>query len=470
MDVSAAGRISYDVIIHILDWLRDDYRTLYHCSVASRTLRDVTATFLYRNVTYSPSYITVVRVLDLRHRDDFVTGFFASARLPHNAPFVRRLQISGYLSARPPPLNKFPAHLKAAVECWPNLQTVVFSPAQYHETTFTDTLPLLLRLSALRDLAVNGACASDTLAPVLVQLRGLESLTIQSPGRAILQLLPGWLAELRPTLRKLHLTGSCGSVTPGVLRSFVPHLQEMMSFALGLSYSLTDNDVFTFMAELPCLESLEFRYYLQLRPSITPRLPSLRNVTVYYTHVTTRTDAAHLYKWIRRVSTHSSLTSLRLVCESEVYGSAPAFDPLLEHLSARHAATLRKLDAKDCFFGRAALREFCRHCTALEELSVGVSGDTLQEFPQYASDLRQLHSVAFRVRNRKRPVTTSLDFAKSLIYPESRIRRLTVDGKHFEGRWASTVTPMEAGSVRFVVEEVDSQPHLFPWELGVMDQ
>ena len=119
----------------------------------------------------------------------------------------------GYLSVRPPPLNKFPAQLKAAVECWPNLQTVFFAPAQYHESTFVDTLPLLLRLSALRDLTVNGACANDALASVLVQLRGIESLEIQSPGRAILQFLPDWLAALRPTLRKLHLTVPTHPVT-----------------------------------------------------------------------------------------------------------------------------------------------------------------------------------------------------------------------------------------------------------------
>ncbi len=61
--------------------------------------------------------------------------------------------------------------------------------------------------------------------------------------------------------------GSCGSITPGVLRSFVPHLQSVSSFALGLSYSLTDDDVFNFWTSLPHLTSLEFRYYLVCRTS-----------------------------------------------------------------------------------------------------------------------------------------------------------------------------------------------------------
>ena len=55
---------------------------------------------------------------------------------------------------------------------------------------------------------------------------------------------------------------NCGSVTPGVLRSFLPHLQAITSFALGLSYSLTDDDVFAFCEDLPSLRALELRYYL----------------------------------------------------------------------------------------------------------------------------------------------------------------------------------------------------------------
>ena len=58
---------------------------------------------------------------------------------------------------------------------------------------------------------------------------------------------------------------NCGSVTPGVLRAFLPHLREITSFALGLSYSLTDDDVFAFCEDLPSLEILELRYYLVSR-------------------------------------------------------------------------------------------------------------------------------------------------------------------------------------------------------------
>jgi hypothetical protein len=38
-------------------------------------------------------------------------------------------------------------------------------------------------------------------------------------------------------------------------------VQEIHSFSLGLSYSLSNEDVFSFLGELTCLESLQLRYY-----------------------------------------------------------------------------------------------------------------------------------------------------------------------------------------------------------------
>lgn len=55
---------------------------------------------------------------------------------------------------------------------------------------------------------------------------------------------------------------NCGSVTPGVLRSFLPHVSEnLKGFSLGLSYSITDEDIFTFLGQLPNLEHLRLRNY-----------------------------------------------------------------------------------------------------------------------------------------------------------------------------------------------------------------
>ena len=84
-----------------------------------------------------------------------------------------------------------------------------------------------------------------------------------------------------------------------------------------------------------------------MRPSRIPRLSHLRDLTVHCHRVQTSRDAAYLYKWVRRVVTYAPLESLRLLCEPHSSGAAPSFDPLLEHLIARHAQRPRLLMADD---------------------------------------------------------------------------------------------------------------------------
>ena len=112
---------------------------------------------------------------------------------------------TGYLSSRPPPLNKFSVQLRSAMESWPKLHTVIFSPTQYHKNVFDNVLPLLLQLSNLRNLTINTSCCNENHIPTLSQLRNLESLTIHSPSRAVLYLLPNLLENLQPALKTLQL-------------------------------------------------------------------------------------------------------------------------------------------------------------------------------------------------------------------------------------------------------------------------
>ncbi|KAI0669045.1 hypothetical protein C8Q78DRAFT_1044339 [Trametes maxima] len=449
--------LSYDVLILFLGWIQDDYPSLFSCSLVDRTFSHASAKYLYGKVTYAPGFSPV---LDLRRRD-FSEGLFISARLPHNAPLVRYFEVSGFLSPRPPPINKFPAYIRSAVECWPNLQTLVFAPQMYHENLFNDTLLLLPNLALLNSLSVNSACTREGYADLLVQIRGLESLTIQSPTRAILQLLPEWLGRLQSTLRTLRLTSSCGSVTPGVLRSFVPLLQMITTFELGLSYSLTDDDVFAFWENLPNLHTVAFRYYLQLRPSRRPCLPHLRHITVFYTNTLTRDYTDHLCRWIRRLISRSPLVSLRLLCENGIDGPSVSFDPLAEHLSLKHATRLRVLEMPHSFVGRKAFITLCLSCSQLEELTLGISRDALEGFSPSPNALQHLHTAAFYIRNRRRRLHIPQGTAEAIFKSAPRLRRLTVDRKRFEGMWAASAD----GSLCFAVEQVQ-EISFFLWEQG----
>lgn len=60
--------------------------------------------------------------------------------------------------------------------------------------------------------------------------------------------------------------GNCGSITPAVLRAFVARIPRVRALTLGLSYSLTDENVFACVADLPALTVLKMRYYM-VRPA-----------------------------------------------------------------------------------------------------------------------------------------------------------------------------------------------------------
>lgn len=64
--MATKASLSYDVLILVLGWFRDDYNSLCAVSLVNHTFREASATYLYRKVTYSPEFSPV---LDLRKRD-----------------------------------------------------------------------------------------------------------------------------------------------------------------------------------------------------------------------------------------------------------------------------------------------------------------------------------------------------------------------------------------------------------------
>ncbi|TFK52830.1 hypothetical protein OE88DRAFT_1307590 [Heliocybe sulcata] len=101
----------------------------------------------------------------------------------------------------------------------------------------------------------------------------LDSLVIHNPKTVLLSNLPAWLGKLQAsgTLRNVSLIENAGPVTPALLSSLVPAFRaiDLQKLELGISYSLTDTNIFTALNELPQLQELTLAYYLVCRV-ITP--------------------------------------------------------------------------------------------------------------------------------------------------------------------------------------------------------
>ncbi|KAK7694427.1 hypothetical protein QCA50_001613 [Cerrena zonata] len=373
--------LNYDVLIHVFDSLEETefYPTLFACSLVNRVFNDAASRLLYRKVVLEPEPTNVLR---LGRRDQQLNGLFTSARLPHNRQHVLDVRIAGFLEDRPPPMNRFPQTLSEALREWTNLRSFALTPYRYPQELILTTFETLPQCLSLRDLTVNASCCSEEAVPLLVRICSLENLTIESPGRAILNLMPEWLNRLSSTLTGFHLKDNCGSVTPGVLRSFIPFGSRIRTFALGLSYSLTHQDVFDFLPHLPNLQKLDIQYYQQLRKlSTKPPLPNLQSLTIRHTHITETPDAAYLIKFVHHLSRSSPLEELYLIADSyEIRGPCVSFDGLVKHLIARHAATLRVLYMPTAYLSLAITQELCTRCPQMEELAIACHDHILVQY------------------------------------------------------------------------------------------
>ncbi|KAG5643186.1 hypothetical protein DXG03_001390 [Asterophora parasitica] len=308
-------------------------------------------------------------------------SMLASACISRHAPLVVELVITGFISTRIPPLYIFCDTLASAIEKFTNLSKITLCPSTFHETFLAKSLEILPSLTHLRDLTVNSSCMGSETVPLLVQINQLCKLTLHSPGRLILNALPEWLERLSPTLIGLHLKDNCGSITPGVLNSFVPHIREhLRELTLGLSYSLTDDDVFTALTQIPNLERLQLLYYLQLSPPKTVlRLTRLRSFTFLVDTVpSTRSDALALCRWIKRIISNAPLEVLRLVCDDPSVTTAHVpVDNIVDHLVTKHHTTLRVLDLAETYVGLEATRAILTRCVGLEELCLAARREVL---------------------------------------------------------------------------------------------
>lgn len=134
---------------------------------------------------------------------------------------------TGYLPCQPSPNDILSTTILNAIKAFRNLRVAIFMAIAFHPNTFTRILQSLVTLNTqislnsssetspcrlarhglpyLRELAVNASCTNENNAPILAQISGLSKLSIYSPTRAILDLLPGWLRRLSDSLKELHL-------------------------------------------------------------------------------------------------------------------------------------------------------------------------------------------------------------------------------------------------------------------------
>jgi hypothetical protein len=116
-------------------------------------------------------------------------------------------------------------------------------------------------------------------------------------------------------------------------------------------------------------------------PSFSLSLSRLRKFTVLYARSQVGQEVLGLCKWMRKVISSSPIEDLRVVCDrdddSANTGANISFDSIVDHLSKKHAKTLRFLDLRSSFVGVTGLEAFFSSCARLEQFHVAAGKDAL---------------------------------------------------------------------------------------------
>ncbi|KAK7029861.1 hypothetical protein R3P38DRAFT_2621802 [Favolaschia claudopus] len=429
-----------DLLLSVLDFLLEDRISLCRCCLVNREFNCAASKFLYSEVVlnirpsviaFSPSN-TAARPRSRYER--FCDVLLASAILPANAPHVKILRVKGY----PDSLSET---LLPAVRQFKHLHTVQITPAQSRDGLFVPILDELVKdRPSLVNLNINAACMDEISAPIVNKLVGLRALGLEGPNRTILQLLPDWLDRLEH-LKELHLTRNCGSITPGVLRSLIPLLENITAFSWGLSYSITDDDLFNFLGQLPSLEQAKLRHYLQYKPpGPSEPMKRLASLTICHDASDDEEFVDKLCDWALHAISESPIERIHFCCdEYPINSEAPrCFDRLVEHLAQFNVSTLRVLDLNGWLISDSSISLLASTCFELEELVMAVDPDGLAAFKTVLPTMKSLHTAALHVCIDEHVLLiVSAEDTAEIMQLNGTLRRLTVNEWKIEGSWVS---------------------------------
>lgn len=115
------------------------------------------------------------------------------------------------------------------------------------------------------------------------------------------------------------------------------------------------------------------------QPTTVPRITVLRKLVVNHKPICFRDHVNHLSKWVRRITSRSHLEHLELVVDDLEYFRGPYsnYSGLIEHISYRHGRTIRALRLTHGYVDLGTITLLCQMCPNLEDVSLGVSIDTL---------------------------------------------------------------------------------------------
>ncbi|ESK96696.1 hypothetical protein Moror_6713 [Moniliophthora roreri MCA 2997] len=439
---SRALRVPFDILVCIFQVLEEDKRTLASCALVNWDANQAATTLLYRSIVFEPPYWYGYRQNDLEEKD---SPLLQSACLPRNARHVWHFEVKGYLSLRSSSSKNrsvLSQILSRAVKFFPNLQSVALLPSSYYTEIFKGVLEVLSEHSKLRELSLDGSSINDGNLAALMKIGGLRALTIRDPPPAVVELFSeGWLERSSGSITKLHLEGICTAIPSHVLCAQLANLKHVHTLSLGYTGAQSDLYLFPTLEHMPTLRSLSLQYDEESYgiPETHYQL-HLESLTVRYFGPQTRADSDNLCDWILAIISSSPLEELHLIDDNgeainSDTGGEVKFHRLVQHLTMRHALTLKVLQIPNGYLDADTVRNLYAKCIRLEELAFATSWTVLLSVAPSTYHLHVL-SVNLRVVDEVNDLPSlSSSEAAEIMKRMPSLRSLVVNQSKWKGWW-----------------------------------
>ncbi|KAK1232308.1 hypothetical protein PQX77_004559 [Marasmius sp. AFHP31] len=488
MAASSPPRIPFEILGAIIDLLQveGDTKTLVRCCLVNRTFNAASAPYLYKSIRVSLSAICgrIERTQKSGHT------VLVSASLPHNRRRVRAVTLFGRLGW----YGNFtvPSILIDAFEQFTNLESLKCivqgqlkdpEPGANETRTFSQMWDIIKDISTLREIVVN----SDHIAPVnaallkqLVKPELLDLTLIGSSAASVDHLVdcfgptPMALSVLRFRAIDWRASRKLDRIID-VLGRHTSTLRNLGVLRLGLlDTPLNDETLFRSLAQLPQLKDLCLEYEISddletpfdpmdshIAPFETvPFLTNLRRFTLRYSCVLEPSLAiGKVCTWIKHVISRCPLEELSFVPFYCVRTWNPlskrSWDILLDHLTDKHAKTLKSLDLRAAFVKKHSLKRLLNKCALLECLAIGTARGSIHTFVRYSSHLRHLRRVEFELRTLKRGMNATCakdEEVESMLRSAPNLRRVVINEDHWLGTWV-----LEEGELKYNISKLSGR-------------
>ncbi|KAK1232307.1 hypothetical protein PQX77_004558 [Marasmius sp. AFHP31] len=468
----------------------EDRKTLARCCLANRTLNAVSAPCLYNSIDVDVRLIHTTGVDDLIYYECEILN---SAALPHNCRHVRAVIMRGSFSwcANFP----HPGVLIHALEQFTNLRSLSCRVAgDLSEEVFSDTITIdtfrriweiTNDLSGLREFAVRWehvAHISPALFKQLVKPE-LHRLTLSlTTVKSIEYLANCFRSTTRMALTTLEIRAfarwDMSHSIPvrflDVFRQFPPSLCNVRFLRLGILLARLDEVLFQTLSQIPRLEELWLEYQVYNRDFKRPYDPmefhtipfsaptKLKRFTLrYYNYKEPTLAVDKVCSWIKLVISRCPLEEFSFIpfYQMRIRNplSKPSWDILLDHLTDKHAQTLRRLDLRAAFVRKCSLKRLLQKCLLpVEHLSVGTTQGSIHTFIRHSSQLRFLGRVEFELRTLKRGESFTREqkardeAAESMLNSAPNLKTVGVNDELWSRTWS-----LEGGDLKCDVERCE---------------